>query len=648
MDQLLQSFVGKVSSHAVSTQECKEKDMARIVRVLLLCDADGDSSDGMLDSLLFAITQTANGVPDALTEDDLVLIFNHTRTSTSSKTAEHLLCLCFACNHERVVAAFSRCQGGATARLTEIIRRCGDVHMIQMALVGGFHIDDDNTFARSAIVSLLLAEDGVFQICAVVRAVFDKLEDVGGVEDSANGVSNTALHICILRTVVCLARLTPGVAKVFFESSVGVDALLYLSMLLYHSTTMCIETGLPREESRIKYPSTVELTASVTVHDISCVCLAGVSELSSRGDVTFRAAFRGKSTRALAWCLSRAMTRSVHRKRQLIASSYLVELLCQHGYLDEFLLDHVMALFETASQKPIDDAVHLLQGTGMVDLCDAFRVHASCGAQHTQMIVAASLIFHFLCDLTDRCPHRCSDERFCTAWVQTALCACELCKNNVEGLRVMRFDRIVGILRDTTFRCMGSDNSMLRSLDLQVSAFFHDIIVHPMRVLPIIVHGAPAKDLLFHTLYGIIPSRAKPCTSSVTFKTIRCFANEYVRTALVDSATSRYVQQVASDYDFFVAHAPSPERDVCDAFTCPVSLQPFRIPVIASDSHTYEMDSLLHIVANRSLGSSVTFTSPLTRESMRSEVTYNRIVVTMMADKRVANAEYGNAPVPIA
>lgn len=66
-------------------------------------------------------------------------------------------------------------------------------------------------------------------------------------------------------------------------------------------------------------------------------------------------------------------------------------------------------------------------------------------------------------------------------------------------------------------------------------------------------------------------------------------------------------------------------------FYCPISRQIFRHPVIASDSHTYEAESLLaHIKANSN-------TSPTTREPLTS-VTYNRALNSMI-DEACANSE---------
>ena len=55
---------------------------------------------------------------------------------------------------------------------------------------------------------------------------------------------------------------------------------------------------------------------------------------------------------------------------------------------------------------------------------------------------------------------------------------------------------------------------------------------------------------------------------------------------------------------------------------CPITLEPCRCPVVASDGYTYELSALVQ----HARGESNVIRSPLTRAPLRTQVTYNRVV----------------------
>lgn len=132
-------------------------------------------------------------------------------------------------------------------------------------------------------------------------------------------------------------------------------------------------------------------------------------------------------------------------------------------------------------------------------------------------------------------------------------------------------------------------------------------------------------DPLLHTLDVVLGSTPVPESS------LRTAVIEYLQ-----SARERYSSPMVKRYihDHCVAYGiETDERfdEPCssNSVTCPISLDVFRCPVVASDGYSYELASLL-----RYAWTAPSFSSPMTREPLSSTVTYNRTLVDAITSGR--------------
>lgn len=148
------------------------------------------------------------------------------------------------------------------------------------------------------------------------------------------------------------------------------------------------------------------------------------------------------------------------------------------------------------------------------------------------------------------------------------------------------------------------------------------VVVRPLRV-----HGHTG-DVLFHTMPLIVGKGAVLTTSSKTSTRLRQHLEAHVRSVLGEPhphpALVLYCRELIQTHGLDIDAVPEVPPHPCTA-TCPVTMEHMHCPVAASDGHTYELQALVEVHRNRSIGDGAR--SPMTRESLESWVVYNRRLV---------------------
>lgn len=182
------------------------------------------------------------------------------------------------------------------------------------------------------------------------------------------------------------------------------------------------------------------------------------------------------------------------------------------------------------------------------------------------------------------------------------------------------------------------DSAEYGYFDHELAARFDELVHQPqIAVFPLVLHGPVKSDILFHvadTLFGGTPPPPDTtCGDKVHDFLVQC-AKDLSRTV----GNLRYVTEVRAKYDLEGNEEEHPVS-LLDSFTgccvppeavivrscvskCPVTLMPMHLPVIASDGHTYELQSMVQIV-RQGMG----FVSPMTRATLRPWVVINQQVL---------------------
>ena len=164
----------------------------------------------------------------------------------------------------------------------------------------------------------------------------------------------------------------------------------------------------------------------------------------------------------------------------------------------------------------------------------------------------------------------------------------------------------------------GMDRKPWETLDDSLSAIF-ELFMRDIRssLLPFSLMGTQGRDVLFHILFAVVGRHLVPSKLKANVQSY-CNACFHRHLASTDKELSkglwRYMTEVANAYDV----ASLDRRNVREALAwrghrCPVLLEEVHFPVILSDGHTYELETVVEMMRH---SNPLTMTSPLTREPL--------------------------------